>query len=100
MLQTKLTPASFGFDDGLIAGPEEVFFTDYFVQVSAFQHLPRIIVDSRKHERTALFVQAFMQTMDYFYSGCIDQRYAAQLPSDPVAVPRCAATTASSSRPA
>ena len=34
-------------------------------------------------------------------SACsVSERYAAQLPSDPVAVPRCAATTASSSRPA
>ena len=76
-LRTKLTPASLCLNDGLVAGPKEVFFTDDLYQVGAFQHLPGIIVDSRKHERAALFVESFMQAMNYFDASRIDQRNAA-----------------------
>src|SRR5689334_18882499 len=76
-LRTKLTPASLCLNDSLVAGPKEVFFTNHLYQVSTFEHLTRIIVDSGKHERAALLMESFMQAMNHFDASCVDQRDAA-----------------------
>lgn len=63
------------FDDGLVAGPEEIILADQIDKPAAFHHLARVIVDAREHECAALLVQSFMQMMNGFESRCIHQRY-------------------------
>ena len=77
MLRTELTPALLGFDDGLVAGPEEIFLADDFDQPAPIHHIVGVLVDSGKHQRAALLVEAFMQTMNGFDASRIDQRHAA-----------------------
>ena len=64
---------SLSFDDGLVAGPEEVFLPDGFRQSAALHHVVDVIVDSREHKRAALLVESFMQTMNGFDACCIYQ---------------------------
>ena len=74
---TELATPPLRFDNGLIARPEEIPLADGFHQPTALHHLSGIVVQTCEHERTALFVQPLMQTVDGFNACCIDQRHAA-----------------------
>ena len=52
---TIFTAPLLRLDDGLVAGPKEVVFPDHFHQPAALQHVVCVVVDSREHERAALF---------------------------------------------
>lgn len=70
---TKSTSPPLCLDDGLVAGPEEIFLADALYESSPFHHLQRIVVDSRKHKCPILPMQSLMQTMDGFKSSRVNQ---------------------------
>ena len=76
-LSAKFTSSPLSFDDSLIARPEKVLYTDAFNESAAVQHIAHVIVDACEHERAALFVETFMQTMDGFDARRIHQGHAA-----------------------
>ena len=73
----EFTTAPLGLDDGLVAGPEEIFLPDQSNKPAAFHHGARIFMDTGKHQRAALFVDPFIEAVDHFQPGRVDQRHAA-----------------------
>jgi hypothetical protein len=73
LLRTNLTASPLCFDDGLVAGPKEIFLAYCLNQSPTLHHLPRVVVDSREHECAILPKQSFMQTMDGFQSGSVNE---------------------------
>jgi hypothetical protein len=71
------TPTLFGFDDRLIAAPEEILLPDQLHEPPALQHFPDGIRNAREHQGAALPLQAFVQVVDGLQACRIDQRYAA-----------------------
>jgi hypothetical protein len=61
----------------LIAGPEEVTPPKRFDQPCPLHHVVGVIMHPGKHERTALIVESFVQAVDGFDAGCVDQRHPA-----------------------
>ena len=72
-LLTEFTTPLLCFDDGLVAGPKEIFLADGFYETTAFHHIMRVVVDSCEHERAALLVESFVQTVNGFDSCCVYQ---------------------------
>ena len=73
LLCTKLTASPLCFDDGLVAGPKEIFLAYGLHQSPALHHLPHVVMDSREHECAILLMQSFMQTMDGFEPGSVNE---------------------------
>ena len=76
-LVAEFTTPLLCFDNGLIAGPEEIFLADGFDESAALHHLFGVVVDSSKHQHAALFLQPFVQVMNGFDAGGIYERDAA-----------------------
>ena len=70
---TKTTSPLLCLDDSLVAGPKEIVLADGFQQSAALHHVVRIVMDSCEHERAALLVEPFMQTVDRLDACRIDQ---------------------------
>ena len=70
-ITAELTSPLLCFDNSLVAGPKEIFLADGLYQPAAFHHGARVIVNACEHERAALFVQPFVQTVDSFDTRCI-----------------------------
>jgi len=56
MSRTELAAPLLRLNDGLIAGPKEVFLSDSFHQPAAFHYVICVIMNSSEHQRATLLV--------------------------------------------